>query len=108
MTDASATVTQVVVSRNVAPSSQTDRFEIDPALQLQYQRKLRGTAEAVIGHFHSHPNGLAVPSDADRASPGESGLLWLIPAVQDGHLQSIRGFIRHSGGGAFSEWPVTE
>lgn len=108
MTGTTAAVARAVVSRNVAPAPRHKRFEIDPALQLKYQRELRGTDTAIIGHFHSHPNGLAVPSDADRDAPGEDGLLWLIAAIQDDRLQSLRAFFRHGGKAMFSEWSITE
>lgn len=100
-------VTRAVVSPNLAGSG-TDRFEIDPALQLHYQRGLRGTDEAVIGHFHSHPNGRETPSEIDRTAPGDDALIWVIAAAADGGLARLRAFIRHGPETGFSEWRVTE
>jgi proteasome lid subunit RPN8/RPN11 len=66
-------------ARNLA--SEPDRFEIDPAAQFALLRALRGTERAVIGCYHSHPNGKAEPSPRDREGAGEEGFVWLIVAL---------------------------
>jgi len=55
-------------------------FELDPAARTAWQRRLReaGGAEAVVGHYHSHPGGPPRPSTADHARAEEAGLIWLI------------------------------
>src|SRR4051794_37907155 len=47
-------------------------FEIDPAALFAAHRRARsggapGADMAVIGHYHSHPSGAAVPSERDAA-----------------------------------------
>lgn len=74
-------IDEAVAAANVAPKPRHDRFEVDPALHLRLQRELRGTAQAVIGHYHSHPNGRAAPSQADVKQAEDPSLLWLIVAV---------------------------
>lgn len=74
-------IDEAVAAANVAPKPRHDRFEVDPALHLRLQRELRGTAQAVIGHYHSHPNGRAIPSAADLEHAEDGGLLWIIVAV---------------------------
>lgn len=63
-------------ARNVAAFS--DRFEMDPADQFAALRAARATGQAVIGCYHSHPNGVAWPSARDLAGGGEENFLWLI------------------------------
>jgi proteasome lid subunit RPN8/RPN11 len=64
-------------TRNLA--TRDDRFEIDPAQQFRLMRSLRGTGRAIIGCYHSHPNGRATPSEHDQGF--EAGFVWLIAAL---------------------------
>lgn len=73
-------VTRAVASANMALSSRRDRFEIDPLLRIALAREVRGTPEDIVGHYHSHPDGQAVPSALDRERAWEPGLRWLIIA----------------------------
>ena len=60
-------VTRLVPCDNVAPPAlRTRRFEIDPRRVIEEERSLRGSGNAVIGFYHSHPEGLPVPSGTDR------------------------------------------
>jgi proteasome lid subunit RPN8/RPN11 len=54
------------------------RFLIDPKLQFHLLRSLRGSGRRIIGCFHSHPGGEAMPSEEDRRQARETGFLWLI------------------------------
>jgi desampylase len=58
------------------------RFEIDPASHIALLRAVRGTGRAIIGCYHSHPNGRAEPSPHDLAGAGETGFLWLIASLE--------------------------
>lgn len=66
-----------------------DRFELDPAMRLKTEKKLRGGPFRVIGHYHSHPDGSPLPSAEDLARAWEPGMVWLIAAVKDGRTLSI-------------------
>ena len=66
-----------VPSQNLA-ADPVRRFEVDPAVRLRVQRETRGGGESVIGLYHSHPAGVAVPSATDRECLYEPGLVWLI------------------------------
>lgn len=57
-----------------------DRFEIDPAAHLAVRKAARARGQAVIGCYHSHPDGRAQPSATDLAGAGENEFLWLIAA----------------------------
>ena len=60
-------VTRLVPCDNVAPPTlRTRRFEIDPRRVIEEERSLRGSGNAVVGFYHSHPEGLPVPSGTDR------------------------------------------
>lgn len=60
-------VTRLVPCDNVAPPSlRPHRFEIDPRRVIEEERAVRGSGESVVGFYHSHPEGLPVPSGTDR------------------------------------------
>jgi proteasome lid subunit RPN8/RPN11 len=86
-------ITGIAISDNLA-AEPAHRFEIDTALHLRVQRQLRETDDgrAVVGLYHSHPNGLAEPSETDRAMAWEPNFIWLISAVEDGLVRPPRAF----------------
>ena len=65
--------------RNVHATPAT-RFELDPRALFAALRTARGGGPAILGHYHSHPSGLAYPSPTDAASAAPDGALWLIVA----------------------------
>lgn len=89
-------VDEIIAAPNVAAGN--DRFEIDPAVLARTYRSLRGTARAVLGHYHSHPNGRAELSAADRAAAFTPGLAWLIIAIAPDATVSERTAYLHMGG----------
>ena len=80
-------ITLATVAANVAPDP-ARHFEIDPAHLLHWQRRTRTDGQRIIGCWHSHPDGSATPSAADRAGAEGLDLLWLIAA--GGHLRLWR------------------
>jgi proteasome lid subunit RPN8/RPN11 len=74
------TVTAIHPAANRSPTP-ASHFEIDPAAQFALQRALRGTDRAVVGCYHSHPNGRAEPSPRDRANGCADGFVWVIIAT---------------------------
>lgn len=79
--DRGVTVTGLAPSRNLADGN--DAFEIDTALQLTLQKRLRASAEAVVGVWHTHPDGTATPSARDAAGAWDAGLAWLITSGEE-------------------------
>jgi len=73
-------VDDLVASENISPTP-LQNFEVDMRLRLQLQRELRGSGQAIIGHYHSHPNGKAGPSATDLKSAWEDNMVWIIVAV---------------------------
>jgi len=69
-------------------------FDLDPGARAAWQRRLReaGGSDAVIGHYHSHPDGPSRPSSVDRARAEETGLIWLIVAAESSGTASVAAF----------------
>ena len=61
-------------------------FEIDPAALFAALRDARRGGAAVLGWYHSHPSGVAIPSATDAACASPDGSLWLIVAGQAARL----------------------
>jgi desampylase len=68
---------QLTANRSPMPGT---AFEIDPATLLSAQKLERAGGMQVIGYFHSHPNGLAEPSQTDAKMAVADGRYWLIIA----------------------------
>ena len=64
---------------NVADQPET-RYEIDPAALIAAHKAERAGGAKLIGHYHSHPNGVCAPSEADIAEALDAGQFWLIIA----------------------------
>ncbi len=79
--DGLARVTALHPAENLLADAFSDRFELDPAARLRLQRDCRKRGEVVLGHWHSHPSGVAAPSATDAARAFEEGLVWLIQAT---------------------------
>ncbi|MEK9210425.1 M67 family metallopeptidase [Sphingomonas sp. 2378] len=70
-------ITAAMPCANVA-AEPWHRFEIDPAALIAAHRAARSGGPAVVGHYHSHPTGLAEPSPRDAADAVPDGSIWLI------------------------------
>ena len=96
------TVTRVVPAANVASDdpghSTRDCFEVDPQARFDLERELRGERDAVIGHYHSHPDHPATPSATDLAKAYEPSLIWIIAGVEAGGATEINAFRLSNGG----------
>jgi proteasome lid subunit RPN8/RPN11 len=82
-------------TRNLA--TRADRFEIDPAEQFCLLRVLRDTERDIVGCYHSHPDGKAVPSAHDLAMAGEDNFIWLIAATRAGDGVELGAHLFHGG-----------
>ena len=80
-------MSRIVPADNVARERQRDRFEIDPKVRIDTERAVRGTGEAVVGHYHSHPDHPAAPSATDANMVYEPDLIWVIVSVDRGNGQ---------------------
>ncbi|OEJ68224.1 Mov34/MPN/PAD-1 family protein [Magnetovibrio blakemorei] len=90
--DKTVTVTRVVASANTViehhkppnEKSGRDSFEIDPQVRFDLMRALSDTDETIVGHYHSHPDHPAQPSERDLDMAFEPELVWLIVSVRTG------------------------
>ena len=74
-------------------------FEIDPATLLAAHKEARTGGPRIVGHYHSHPSGLAMPSPRDAAAATPDGALWLIAA--SGELAAWRAIAHGTVEGRF-------
>ena len=70
-------VEQAIPARNVHPSPRT-HFEIDPQVLIDAHRAGRAGGAQVLGYYHSHPAGPALPSATDRAQAAHDRSVWAI------------------------------
>ena len=84
-------VSGVVAARNVASEPRTG-FTIAPEDLVAASRQARETGLEVVGYYHSHPDGGAVPSGRDRAAawPGVSYLIVATAGRSPGEMRSWR------------------
>lgn len=99
-------------SANVTDGDPRRGFEIDPQLRFDMMRSAEARGAAVIGHYHSHPDHPAEPSETDLAKAYEPDLVWLICGVQaDGKAAdrtTIRAFKARPDRSAFDEIAIRE
>lgn len=100
-------VTRIVPGRNVAEDP-ARHFEFDPAAQIALRRELRDHPQhgRLLGHWHSHPDGMDAPSATDAAMIHEPDLLWLISGVTHAGAGRPRGFRPLPDRSGFDEIPV--
>ena len=79
-------------------------FELDPVVLIAAHRAARAGGARILGHYHSHPSGLAIPSTTDAACAIPDDSLWLIMgggvarlwvarAGQDGRVQFVEALL---------------
>lgn len=72
-------LSQLVPCANIATDPERN-FELEPAILLSRHKAMREGGLPIIGHYHSHPNGLSRPSATDKAQAVADGRYWLIIA----------------------------
>jgi proteasome lid subunit RPN8/RPN11 len=71
-------ITAAEPAANVADDP-AQSFEVDSRALFAAYRAERAGGVKLVGHYHSHPNGVATPSARDAAA-AEPGWLWMIVA----------------------------
>ena len=86
-----ARVLAVLPARNLDPEPRRG-YDIDPHALLAGHRGARERGREVVGYYHSHPDGAAVPSRRDRAAalPLASYLIVPVPGGEPGPARSYR------------------
>jgi len=95
--DGQFTVQALHPARNLSPEA--DRFEIDPHDHIAAVKKARASGAAIIGCYHSHPEGAPRPSARDLAGAQEEDFLWLIVAGE-----ALEAFVYLEGGFVGADW----
>lgn len=76
------TISGFIATRNVHTDPES-HFEIDPQALIDAHRAAREGGPQVMGYYHSHPTGDAVPSERDRAMASGDGRIWAIIAREE-------------------------
>jgi [CysO sulfur-carrier protein]-S-L-cysteine hydrolase len=76
------------------PGERPRRFAIDPREQLLAQKWGRRHGWQLIGTAHSHPGGVAVPSELDRSLAFPPNLMLIAGATTRGESASVATAIR--------------
>lgn len=82
-----------------------NRFAIDPRILLAVQKADRDRKIQLIGIYHSHPNGIAVPSEFDRAIAWPDYVYWIV-SLESGKVNDGKGWLLDDYG-QFQEIPST-
>lgn len=92
-----ARIVDALACRNVAPDPRT-AFEVDPAALIAAHRAARGGGPAIVGCYHSHPNGAPLPSPRDAAAAAPDGSVWVIICASDiGCFRAVEDGEYHGG-----------
>ena len=74
-------------------SAQPQRlFAMDPARQIDAQRRMREQGEELFGIYHSHPHSPAEPSATDLEQAGYPEALYIIVSLNTKGVLEMRGF----------------
>ena len=96
--------------RSAHPSP--SRFAMEPTAQFLAMEEVSRAGRELVGIYHSHPGGPAVPSTADlqeacwpgTMSPNYPGAIQVIVSLQDRVAPSVRGYAAVRG--RFVEVPI--
>lgn len=99
-------ITQVRASTNIAIGPTTNRFEVDPKVHFNLIHELEETKERVVGHYHSHPNHPARPSEEDIKMAFDPKMLWVIISLDEHFIKEVRAHMLNESGAAFQEVPL--
>jgi proteasome lid subunit RPN8/RPN11 len=85
------TLETIVAARNVH-ATPNQHFLLDAPTLLRADAAARAAGLELIGFYHSHPNGVLLPSTTDRGAAWP-GYLTLIVAVERGRPRSLSAWI---------------
>lgn len=88
-------VERVELTANVA-AQPSRSFEIEPIALIAAEKRARKDGPDIVGYFHSHPNGLARPSNTDAEMAADDGRIWII--IAGGQLTAWRPRRSNTGG----------
>jgi desampylase len=89
-------IDRVIPLRNQA-TDPLRRYEIDPRDFIAALKQCRGTGNAVVGAYHSHPRGPVEPSESDRAEAFGDFLYLIAGPVADDVPLRVEAFRLENG-----------
>ena len=93
-------VTALHAAHNLAP--EPDRFDMDPRDHLAASKAALARGHQIIGCYHSHPYGAAIPSPRDAEGAEEENYLWLVAAGGE-----LAAFVYLRGGFVGADWAAS-
>ncbi|MDA1089880.1 MAG: M67 family metallopeptidase [Proteobacteria bacterium] len=99
-------VTRVAASPNVTEADARDSFLVDAKIQFDLMRELGDGPERIVGHYHSHPDHPAQPSDRDRQSAFYPDHVWVIVGVDAGRAGTVAAYRFDGTDGDFQNIPL--
>ena len=84
-------VSHIQPMQNVA-ADPAKAFEIAPQDIFNAHRKARVQEIEILGHYHSHPNGLPKPSRYDMAAISDVYAIWLIQPLEMGRARALQAY----------------
>lgn len=97
-------VVRIQPGRNCHSGDRRRRYEIDPQFAFDAFRQAQVDGLAVVGFYHSHPDGTDSPSQTDRDESWPD-MVYLIAAVPNRLPKDCRAW-RFDGNGETTECPV--
>jgi proteasome lid subunit RPN8/RPN11 len=101
---------QVTLAATDNPTSQRDRFYLDPRDYLRADRAARAEGLDIVGCYHSHPDWPAEPSERDRAGAegvgGGTGFSFIIQSVRSGQASDLLSWLLAEDGSRFEAEPL--
>jgi proteasome lid subunit RPN8/RPN11 len=93
-------VHSAVAVRNLYAGECYDRFELDPVDHVRVWEAARAAGDSIVGCYHSHPDGMALPSSIDRRLARRFGgpFGYLVVAIGESQASGIfAGMISEDG-----------
>jgi proteasome lid subunit RPN8/RPN11 len=87
-------VAAVKRARNLEEQRAQERFELDPADHLAAERRASALGLAIVGIWHTHPDGPARPSAEDRAGVGKAWVQLIGSVGETGAMESRAWILR--------------
>jgi proteasome lid subunit RPN8/RPN11 len=84
------------------------RYLIDPRDLIELDRDARAQGVDIIGYFHSHPDGIARPSETDRSRAADGlsdGVFHVVAAVEGGQKVTPTAWVFREAAQAFDPEP---
>lgn len=109
LADGTVAIERAIPVTNLASASAADRYELEPLEYARVERDLRKDGLSVVGFFHSHPNGAAIPSEIDlEAARGlyefaRERYVYAIQAVRAAKVLELRFWKLAADGVSFDE-----